>query len=240
MNWHQEKIKKHPQCTNTQLVSDVDILYPPFALAILKIFAKAREAGLGICIYETYRAQERQLELFDKGKTKLKSNGMHHFGVATDIVFFNDKKWPSWDATHPWSRLGEFGKSLGLYWGGDWEDFRDLPHFQLIKATSAEQAKIVNGEYPAYDSQIDSYLEQLIPAYNKVKSSNYSDPSMQDFLLVFKKIESPKIIESEPTSTEKAEHISDLPKENKRPETSILSVILAWCTEQIKKLRKPK
>lgn len=40
---------------------------------------------------------------------------------------------PDWDPTHPdWQRIGEVGKSLGLRWGGDWVEHRDLSHFEFV------------------------------------------------------------------------------------------------------------
>ncbi|MCG3055692.1 M15 family metallopeptidase, partial [Escherichia coli] len=30
-----------------------------------------------------------------------------------------------------WMEVAEIGKELGFEWGGDWEGFKDYPHFQL-------------------------------------------------------------------------------------------------------------
>lgn len=241
MDQYQEKIKSHPQYTNAQLVADVDILYPPFALSVLKIFARACESGLRLCIYETYRSQERQLELFNRGVTKLKNNGMHHFGIAADIVFLKGNNQPSWDPQHEWAKMGDLGKNLSLFWGGDWEGFRDLPHFQLIEATVPEQAKIINGNYPPYDPQIDGYLESLLPFYNKMKSANYSEPSILDFLTAVKNIESPQVVEevAEPKPVP-MEVVNPGGEDTKQASKKFIDLIVAWCVDMIARFKKPK
>ena len=173
MNWYEDGIKKHRRYQFTDLTSDIDILHPQFAFSVLKLFINAYKEGLRVCIFETYRSQERQLDLFNKGKTKLSKNGMHHFGVATDIVFRTEKNQPIWQGD--WAALGKIGKEFGLFWGGDWESFRDYPHFQLIPAMVSDQAKIINGDYPPYDNKVQTYVQQLIPYYRAVIESNYSD-----------------------------------------------------------------
>lgn len=177
MNWYEDGIKKHRRYQFTDLTSDIDILHPQFAFSILKLFINAHKEGLKVCVFETYRSQERQLDLFNKGKTKLSKNGMHHFGVAADVVFRTDKNQPIWQGN--WEALGRIGKDLGLFWGGDWESFRDYPHFQLILATVPEQAKISSGNYPIYESKVDVYIQKLIPFYNAVIKNNYSDDAFK-------------------------------------------------------------
>lgn len=180
MGWYKDRIQQYEHYRFLQVVSDVKPLYPGFAFLILKLFINAYKEGLRICIFETYRSQERQLDLFNKEKTKLKKNGMHHFGVAADVVFRTEKNYPTWEGE--WSKLGQIGRDLGLYWGGDWESFRDCPHFQLIPALWEEQIKIVNDEYPQYDNKIDNYLEKITSYYKRVKDNNYSEDSFRELI----------------------------------------------------------
>lgn len=231
MSWYEDKIKKYPQYTSSKLVTDLDILYPPFALNILKIFVTARKEGLSICIYETYRSQERQIELFNKGVTKLKTNGMHHFGVATDIVFLDNKNNPSWSEECNWKRLGEIGKNTGLIWGGDWP--WDKPHFQLIPATVPDQAKIIKGEYPPYDSSIDKCVADLLLLYKDSLVNKFSDASITEMVSCIenigkKKIE-PQITETPPPVAEaisQSPTVKQIPVDAKtNPEKSFLEFI---------------
>lgn len=55
----------------------------------------------------------------------------HLKGQAVDIVPMKDTKiW--WDAPDAvWEEMGRIGKSCGLYWGGDWIDFQDKPHYEV-------------------------------------------------------------------------------------------------------------
>lgn len=215
MNWYQDKIKQHKQYQSLKVISDIDVLYPPMAFLIIKLFINAYKEGLKVCIFETYRSQERQLDLFNKGTSKIKSNGMHHFGVATDIVFRNEKNYPIWRGS--WDVLGKIGKDLGLYWGGDWKGFIDCPHFQLIPATVADQAKIIGYQYPEYDEKIDGQLKELLLFCEKVKSSNYAEESFKELISCYdglfvppkkEEVEEPKdipVVQEEIKTKEKTE-----------------------------------
>lgn len=211
MNWYEDGIKKHKRYQFTDLASDVDILHPQFAFSVLKLFINAHKEGLRVCIFETYRSQERQLDLFNKGKTKLSKNGMHHFGVATDIVFRTEKNHPIWQGD--WAALGKIGKELGLFWGGDWESFRDYPHFQLIPATVSDQAKIINGDYPPHDDKVRDYVQRLIPYYSAVIESNYADDKFDTLIQCYENLfVTPKVEVTKEPESEKIEIAEEEPK----------------------------
>jgi hypothetical protein len=163
-------------------VRTLELLYPPFAFALLRLFATARSEGLRIAIYETYRSQERQLDLFNKGATKLKKNGMHHFGIACDIVFLDGVGNPSWGAGHNWTRLGAIGRELGLEWGGTWTSFIDKPHFQLVPATVAAQAQIVAEGYPTYATIIDTTLPKARQLFDIADANGFTAPHIANLL----------------------------------------------------------
>lgn len=203
MNWYENKIKKYEHYKTFKTASDIKILYPGFAFLILKLFINAYKEGLEVCIFETYRSQERQLDLFNKGKTTLKKNGMHHFGVAADIVFRNENNHPIWKGD--WDKLGQIGKDLGLFWGGDWESFRDYPHFQLIPALYKHQVEIIIGNYPPYDNKIDAYIEKIMSHYDMVKNNNYSEEHFKKLISCYDDL-------SKMPKKREAEKINILPK----------------------------
>ena len=60
----------------------------------------------------------------------LKSN--HIKGIAIDFAPYKDGKiW--WDAPNDvWAEMGKIGKKYGFSWGGDWKDFVDKPHFEMV------------------------------------------------------------------------------------------------------------
>ena len=59
-------------------------------------------------------------------------NSNHIKGIAIDFAPFKDGKiW--WDAPDDvWAEMGKIGKKYGFSWGGDWTDFVDKPHFEMI------------------------------------------------------------------------------------------------------------
>lgn len=53
----------------------------------------------------------------------------HNFGLAFDVVPFVNGK-AVWDSPF-WNRIGDLGKRVGLFWGGDFQSFKDNPHFEF-------------------------------------------------------------------------------------------------------------
>ena len=148
MNWHDE-LRKSPLFHGTEPVREMDMLYPPFRVRVELLLKDARAAGLPAAVFETFRSAERQASLFRLGRTKLRSNGMHHYGVACDVVFLDGDGHFTWNAASGlWEQLGAAGKKHGLCWGGDWKGFRDCPHFQLVPESRAAQEQIIRGMYP--------------------------------------------------------------------------------------------
>jgi hypothetical protein len=124
-------------------VSDPSLLEPTTRQLVEGIVSAAREMGIILMIYETYRSQARQQELFNQGATKLRTVGVHHYGLACDIVRVVGAE-PSWKGD--FSFLGQLAHSSGLIWGGDWgapdikHSFVDSVHVQ--RCTVARQADL--------------------------------------------------------------------------------------------------
>lgn len=113
-------------------------LYPGFSVKVQTLLSLARESGLNVDAYQTYRSFQDQTKEYAKGRTgpgKKVTNAKagqswHNYGLAVDIVFKTSSgKW-SWAENNNWGMLGRIGKSLGLEWGGNWKSL-DRPHFQL-------------------------------------------------------------------------------------------------------------
>ena len=148
MNFYADYILNHPKFKTLNIVRDMDLLYPPFRLKVEDLVKTANEGGLHVAVFETYRSNERQRRLFLTGKSGILKNGMHHYGVAADVVFLDRNGLWTWNMpTKDWRALGQIGKGLGLVWGGDWKKFVDSVHFQFIPV--AEQNLIRRGIYPA-------------------------------------------------------------------------------------------
>lgn len=121
--------------------------------AVLAVIEDARALGFELMAFETYRSQNRQQALFDQGASRLKTVGVHHFGLACDLVKVAAGE-PSWKGD--FSFLGTLAREHGLVWGGDWGDplvthtLIDAVHVQ--RCTVAMQPALFRGSfYPDAD-----------------------------------------------------------------------------------------
>ncbi len=133
---------------------DLALLEPVTRTAVQALLAAAKsELGKDLMVWETYRSQIRQAALFAQGATTLRTVGVHHYGLACDIVY-DVAGSPSWKGDFTF--LGVLSKRFGFVWGGDWgqpdieHSFRDYDHVQ--RCTLADQSKLFAGEwYPGLD-----------------------------------------------------------------------------------------
>jgi hypothetical protein len=145
-NFHTDVISHDARFTSITRVNDASLLEPTMRQLVVGIVSAAHQMGIEIMIYETYRSQNRQQELFNHGATKLRTVGVHHYGLACDIVRVVGGE-PSWKGD--FSFLGHLAQSCGLIWGGDWgapnikHDFVDSVHVQ--RCTVARQADLFAG-----------------------------------------------------------------------------------------------
>ena len=103
-------------------------------------------------IFYGWRSVEVQLELYRKGRTKVKfsfHNATLKDGTpnayAVDII---DSRYAWNDAPETkefWKALGEEAKKLGLYWGGDWTSFKDWAHVQMHPNSELGKVKKESG-----------------------------------------------------------------------------------------------
>jgi len=85
------------------------------------------------------RTPERQKELFDSGASKCdgyKNKSYHQTGLAFDVYAYVDGM-ASWDQLHLAKVATAILQAAGilgykLQWGGNFKNFCDMPHFQLI------------------------------------------------------------------------------------------------------------
>lgn len=100
-----------------------------------RLLELAAAEGIELVVTEGRRTVERQRELYAQGRTTpgpivtWTMNSKHLTGEAFDVAVRVDGKltWPDDDAL--WERIGQIGESVGLRWGGRWEQ-RDRPHFE--------------------------------------------------------------------------------------------------------------
>ena len=85
-----------------------------------------------------YRSPEEQNNLFHNGKSQLdgyKKKSFHQTGKALDVYAFVDGR-ASWEKEHlamVAAAMIQAANQLGykIEWGGLWDNFVDMPHFQL-------------------------------------------------------------------------------------------------------------
>lgn len=95
-----------------------------------------------------YRSNELQDKLFNQRPKVTNAKGgqsIHNYGLAFDIVLLYDNdgngtfEEASWsmikdfdkDSKADWMEVTNYFKSKGWECGGDWESFKDAPHFQM-------------------------------------------------------------------------------------------------------------
>jgi len=150
-NFYQDVISKDNRFKSTKVIDDTKLLEPITRAAVQAIIKEARDNGLDLMVFETYRSQARQTQLFNKGASKLKKVGVHHYGLACDLVR-NVGGNPSWKGD--FSKLGKLARKHGLIWGGVWPNFPDEYHVQ--RCTVARQKSLFAGTwYP--DDNYDPY-----------------------------------------------------------------------------------
>jgi peptidoglycan LD-endopeptidase CwlK len=106
----------------------------PYARALIHA---AAAQGIRIIVTSALRTYEQQNELYAQGRSKpgkivtgaRGGYSNHNFGLAFDVTIFKGVE-PVWESP-AYKAVGALGRSLGLEWGGDWQSFKDEPHFQL-------------------------------------------------------------------------------------------------------------
>jgi len=175
--FYTDVIQKDLRFQSAARVADPALLEPTTQRLVEQIIAGAQKMGVALMIYETYRSQARQQQLFEAGASELRTVGVHHYGLACDIVRDVGGE-PSWKGD--WTFLGELARANGMIWGGDWgspktkHNFVDLVHVQ--RCTVARQDALFAGRwYPdeAYNpySDIPQITAGVAPKTKRAKAS---------------------------------------------------------------------
>ena len=147
-NFFTDVISPDPRFNSVARIADLSLLEPITRQLVEGIVSAAQKMGIEIMAFETYRSQARQQQLFNQGATKLRTVGVHHYGLACDIVRVAGGE-PSWKGD--FSFLGQLAHSSGLIWGGDWgapnihHSFVDNVHVQ--RCTVARQGDLFAGAW---------------------------------------------------------------------------------------------
>ena len=100
---------------------------------------------IDFAVTEGVRTIERQKMLVESGASRT-MNSQHLVGRAVDLAAFVDGK-VSWDLPL-YHKLAQAMKAASNYcmveirWGGDWENFKDCPHFELAREIKRDAEKL--------------------------------------------------------------------------------------------------
>lgn len=129
------KIAPSKDYRNPSPVKKMDLLLPDFRGKLERAIKKFNEKypDVEVLIYETYRSNILQQKYFKAGVSKIRQNGMHHFGIAADCAFrINGKFSYSGDYKH----LHKCFRDEGLV-RLSWEE----AHIQLIPVSAQGQLR---------------------------------------------------------------------------------------------------
>jgi len=147
-SFYSDIISRDARFATVARISDPSLLEPMTRRLVESLVASARQMSIELMIYETFRSRERQQDLFTHGATKLATVGVHHYGLACDVVRVVGGE-PSWKGDFTF--LGQLAHSFGLIWGGDWGDpstehgFVDSVHVQ--RCAVARQDELFAGTW---------------------------------------------------------------------------------------------
>lgn len=115
--------------------NDTDLLFPPFYAIVMEMINAYQEQHETIpFVLETYRSNTLQRIYFNRGASKIRQNGMHHYGIAVDLVGRANGQIDYEVLDYAWLR--DWAKNNGLT-VLDWE----LAHFQFIPVASQNELR---------------------------------------------------------------------------------------------------
>lgn len=136
MSWYDEveKIERDPQGgfqLNERSIKNLNGVHKDLVNVVCRA---AKLSEVEFIVTEGRRTRERQAELVRSGASQT-MNSRHLTGHAVDLapVIDGQVRW-DWPPFHDIAAaMKQAAKELEvvIVWGGDWETFRDGPHFQL-------------------------------------------------------------------------------------------------------------
>ncbi|MEE0944890.1 MAG: M15 family metallopeptidase [Clostridia bacterium] len=167
----------------SSICKSISELTPKAQLACKTFLAECRKLGLKVRITETYRSQQRQDELYAKGRTASGNivtwtrNSRHTSRRAWDIC--QDIKGREYDTSDGFfEKCGAVAKELGIIWGGSWK-IPDRPHFEIDTLWSLPE------EYDCEDIAVEelNIIKRRLEELEKANAVyNYIDSNMPEWI----------------------------------------------------------
>ena len=114
----------------------LDDLHPLFKPLAMELIARCVESQIAVFIVDTLRTPAEHAANVARG-VSWTTHSKHLDGLAIDLCPYQQYELAGldklqWDGSDPiWQRIGIIGESLGLRWGGRWQQ-RDLGHFEYV------------------------------------------------------------------------------------------------------------
>jgi peptidoglycan L-alanyl-D-glutamate endopeptidase CwlK len=160
------------------MTKDINDLLPIVKKMAAEFQSKAKLAGIDFVVTSVYRSIEEQNAIYAQGRTvpgAIVTNAkggqsFHNWKVAFDIVPVIAGK-AIWNDDALWSKLGQIGTSVGLEWGGSWQNFKDLPHFQFVAGYSFQDFIDKKVDYKKFDVAVQPIVDTVQPLVDKLNSA---------------------------------------------------------------------
>ena len=124
--WFVKNIRTSNYYRTQRPCNNVELLFPEFREIVNKMISEYLEVHqTEPYILETYRSNDLQLLYFNRGASKIRMNGMHHYGIAVDLVGKVDGHIDYEVLDYEWLRSWAKENGLTVL---SWE----LAHFQFI------------------------------------------------------------------------------------------------------------
>ena len=122
------------------------LLHPKVRVEVTNIINECNKALTGrskVRISQGLRTFAEQDTLFNQKPKVTNAKGgqsVHNYGFAVDIVLIIDGKDASWDTHKDWDgdKVADWDECVKIFakygwnWGGNWSNFKDMPHFEKI------------------------------------------------------------------------------------------------------------
>lgn len=106
---------------NADKISKLD---PKMQEKTMQLLEYAKSQGMNVTITSGYRTQAEQQELLRTRPQYAAKKSLHCVGKAIDITIVGGKD-------EDYKKLGDYAKSIGMRWGGDFRKVKERWHFDL-------------------------------------------------------------------------------------------------------------
>lgn len=133
-----------------------ELLLPKFRDVIKnELIVKCKDKGINILPKETFRTNALQIHYYTTGASKIKFNGMHHYGIAWDLLCLDNNGQVIDKGDDPeYARMREIASSLGIHLVGTW----DAGHMQGIPISQQNALRNFISNYSA--TEFKGYILQ--------------------------------------------------------------------------------